>query len=142
MNNIEFKKLSDKAVVPFRAYSTDAGLDLYTAVDVEIQPNSTVMIPTDLAINLPVGYEAQVRPRSGVTSKTKLRVQLGTIDCGYHGNIGIMVDNIGNDLIKLDKHYKLAQLVISPIVTPQVKMVDIFNTDTERGTNGFGSSGV
>nr|WP_243722102.1 dUTP diphosphatase [Macrococcus goetzii] len=139
---IEFMKLSDKAVIPHRAHTTDAGLDLYTVGIVSIAPHSSITIPTDLAINLPSGFEAQIRPRSGVTSKTKLRVQLGTIDSGYQGNIGIMVDNIGDETIILQEAYKLAQLVIAPIVTPQVKMVSEFVDDTERGSNGFGSSGV
>lgn len=138
---IEFKKLSDKAVIPHRAHSTDAGLDLYTVGVVVMSPHSSVTIPTDLAINLPPGLEAQIRPRSGVTSKTKLRVQLGTIDSGYQGNIGIMVDNIGDETIILQEAYKLAQLVIAPIVTPKVKMVSEFNVDSERGENGFGSTG-
>lgn len=139
---IEFMKLSDEAVEPIRAHTTDAGLDLYTATNAKILPRSTVTIPTDLAINLPPGFEAQIRPRSGVTSKTPLRVALGTIDSGYHGNIGIIVDNLSDEAYEVPKHYKLAQLVISPIVTPQVRMVSEFNNDTERGNNGFGSSGV
>lgn len=138
---IEFKKLSDKAVIPHRAHSTDAGLDLYTVGVVSIEPHSSITIPTDLAINLPPGFEAQIRPRSGVTSKTKLRVQLGTIDSGYQGNIGIMVDNIGDATVIIHDSYKLAQLVIAPIVTPKVKMVSEFNVDSERGENGFGSTG-
>lgn len=138
---IEFKKLSDKAVIPHRAHSTDAGLDLYTVGVVSIEPHTSITIPTDLAINLSPGFEAQIRPRSGVTSKTKLRVQLGTIDSGYQGNIGIMVDNIGDETIILQEAYKLAQLVIAPIVTPKVKMVSEFNVDSERGENGFGSTG-
>lgn len=91
---IGFKRLSDNAILPTKAHATDSGFDLFATTDVIIAPGETVVVPTDIAVQLPRGYEAQVRPRSGITSKTKLRVQLGTIDESYRGNIGIIVDNI------------------------------------------------
>lgn len=94
---IGFKRLSDNAIIPTKAHSTDSGYDLYAAEDVIIDPGETAVIPTGIAIELPPGYEAQVRPRSGVTAKTKLRAQLGTIDNGYRGEIGVIVDNIEED---------------------------------------------
>lgn len=89
-----FKRLSDNATIPTRAHETDSGFDLYAAEDVIIEPGETAVVSTDIAVQLPKGMEAQVRPRSGVTSKTKLRVQLGTIDNGYAGDIGVIVDNM------------------------------------------------
>ncbi|WP_336638412.1 deoxyuridine 5'-triphosphate nucleotidohydrolase [Lysinibacillus fusiformis] len=91
---IGFKRLSDNAISPTKAHATDSGFDLFAAQDVIIAPGETVVVTTDIAVQLPQGYEAQVRPRSGITSKTKLRVQLGTIDEQYRGNIGIIVDNV------------------------------------------------
>lgn len=91
---IGFKRLSENATLPTKAHASDSGWDLFAAEDVIIAPGDTVVIPTDIATQLPPGFEAQVRPRSGITSKTKLRVQLGTIDNAYRGNIGIIVDNI------------------------------------------------
>lgn len=91
---IGFKRLSDNAILPTKAHASDSGFDLFAAQDVIISPGETVVVPTDIAIQLPQGYEGQVRPRSGITSKTKLRVQIGTIDEQYRGNIGIIVDNI------------------------------------------------
>lgn len=93
VTQVGFKRLSPDAVIPTKAHPTDSGFDLVASVDVIIEPGETVVVPTGIAVQLPAGYEATVRPRSGVTSKTKLRVQLGTIDNGYAGEIGIIVDN-------------------------------------------------
>lgn len=91
---IGFKLLSENAILPMKNNPSDSGLDLYAAEDVIIAPGETAVVKTNIAVQLPPGYEAQVRPRSGITSKTKLRVQLGTIDESYRGDIGIIVDNI------------------------------------------------
>lgn len=91
---IGFKRLSDDAILPTKAHPTDSGYDLYAAEDVIIEPGETVIVKTDIAVELPPGYEAQIRPRSGITAKTKLRVQLGTIDNGYRGELGVIADNI------------------------------------------------
>ena len=94
---LQVKRLSSEAILPTKAHATDSGFDLYAADDIYIKPGETVIVPTDIAIKLPEGYEAQVRPRSGITSKTKLRVQLGTIDNDYTGGIGVIVDNISQE---------------------------------------------
>src|SRR5699024_5462229 len=91
---IGFKRLTDDAILPTKAHPTDSGYDLYAAEDVIIEPGDTAIVKTGIAVELPPGYEAQIRPRSGVTAKTKLRVQVGTIDNGYKGEIGVIVDNI------------------------------------------------
>lgn len=161
---IGFKRLSENAVLPTKAFPTDSGWDLYASEGVIIPPGETVVVPTDIAVVLPEGHEATVRPRSGITSKTKIRVQLGTIDESYRGNIGIITDNISQYIPSKDYeqadvshvcttgHHdnlcyainagdKIAQLVIQPI--PQTVAVEIAElSDGERGNNGFGSSGV
>src|SRR5699024_9260906 len=88
-----FKRLSDDATIPTRAHSTDSGFDLYAAEDVVIHPRDTKVVKTDIAVQLPKGMEAQVRPRSGITSAGLIQVHLGTIDNSYRGNIGIIVEN-------------------------------------------------
>lgn len=158
---LRIKTLSADATVPTRNNPTDSGLDLYASVDVIIEPGETVIVPTDIAIALPSGYEAQVRPRSGITAKTKLRVQLGTIDEGYRGGIGVIVDNVSmagdedyglnyidgspekytSTVYKIHKGDKIAQLVIAPYATPTVDIVAELDS-TDRGADGFGSSGV
>ena len=167
MKTLRIKLLSENATIPTRHNPTDSGLDLYAAEDVIIEPGETVIVKTDIAIELASGYEAQVRPRSGITYKTKLRVQLGTVDSDFRGNVGIIVDNIAQPLGEQDnqlsdvankvikfgiypydvnsylirKGDKLAQLVVVPIELPSVEVVDELN-DTARGNNGFGSSGT
>src|SRR5690625_2573440 len=91
---VGFKRLDESAIIPTKAHVSDSGFDLYALEDTIIEPGETKVIPTGIAVSLPAGYEAQVRPRSGVTAKTKLRVQLGTIDNGDTGEIGVIVDNI------------------------------------------------
>lgn len=95
---VGFKRLTEDAVIPTKAHVTDSGFDLVANEDVIIEPGETAVVPTGIAVQLPPGYEAQVRPRSGVTAKTKLRIQLGTIDNEFTGNIGVIVDNIANRL--------------------------------------------
>jgi dUTP pyrophosphatase len=91
---VKIKRLHDAAVIPQYAREGDAGFDLVAVEDTVIEPGETKIVPTGIAVSLPPGYEAQIRPRSGITVKTKLRVQLGTIDSGYVGEIGVIVDNI------------------------------------------------
>lgn len=162
---VGFKRLSENAVLPTKAHAADSGFDLVASEDVLIAPGETVVVPTDIAVQLPAGYEAQVRPRSGVTAKTKLRVQLGTIDNGYSGAIGVIVDNIrpiskDTDYIATElngetstvygnvsegsyivrKGDRIAQLVIQRL--PEVSAVEVSDVcESERGEGGFGSSG-
>lgn len=166
---IGFKRLSENAVIPTKAHPSDSGWDLFASKDVVIAPGETVVIPTDIAVVLPEGCEAQVRPRSGITSRTKLRVNIGTIDNAYRGKIGIICDNITAVFVTkypehptgLDGHWatdyleqyppetylirkgdKIAQLVVQQL--PQTVAVEITDEldSTERGGRGFGSSGV
>lgn len=162
-NTIGFKRLNENATIPTKAHASDSGFDLYASEDVIIEPGETAVVPTGIAVVLPEGTEAQVRPRSGVTSKTKLRVQLGTIDNQYRGEVGVIVDNISNDIWSnasrlLDNSYaketlnksrgylvrkgdRIAQLVVQYI--PQVEAVEVTDLgEGVRGDVGFGSSGV
>jgi dUTP pyrophosphatase len=92
--NVKIKRLHTDAVIPQYAHEGDAGFDLVAIEDTIIEPGETKIIRTGLSFAIPPGYEIQIRPRSGITLKTKLRVQLGTIDSGYRGEIGVIVDNI------------------------------------------------
>ena len=140
MNNLNIKLLSDNATIPTRAYPTDSGLDLYVSETVTIPPRTTKLVKTDVAIELPVGYEGQVRPRSGTSLKTKLRVALGTIDQTYHKEIGIITDNISDKPIVVEKGQRLAQLVVTPVVYPEVNEVERFENESDR--SGYGSTGI
>ena len=92
------KKMHEDAVIPKYAKAGDAGFDLVAVEDVIIAPGETKIIPTGLAFGIPEGYEIQIRPRSGVSAKTKLRVanSPGTIDAGFRGEVGVIVDNVAH----------------------------------------------
>lgn len=142
LNILEVKKLDSSAITPTRSYEYDAGLDLYASADTLIHSYHTEAVKTDIAVNIPPGYEGQIRPRSGKTRDTSLRVQIGTIDASYNGEIRVICDCHHSDLFyRIEKGEKIAQLVISPIETPQVEVVESFEYESERGSNGFGHSG-
>lgn len=133
--------------LPRYAKPGDSGFDLVAAEDTIIWPGETKVVPTGLAFEIPPGYELQVRPRSGITRNTKLRVVLGTVDSGYRGEVGVLVDN--TEIPKttnmqahvIEKGTRIAQGVIAPVVTAHFEEVDELS-DSERGTNGYGSTGV
>lgn len=153
----------EDAKMPTYAHLTDAGMDIYLTEDVTIRPGETVLIPTGIKVAIPLGYELQVRPKSGRSLKSKLRIANtpGTIDAGYRDEIGIICDNIdpvirsadmddegrltnilwGSD-ITLSKGEKIAQLVLSEVpkaVFYEVESVAAIENDGRKG--GFGSTG-
>jgi dUTP pyrophosphatase len=153
----------EDAKMPTYAHLTDAGMDIYLTEDVVIHPGETKLIPTGLKVAIPLGYELQVRPKSGRSLKSKLRIANtpGTIDAGYRDEIGIIADNIdpvirhadmdengrlynvlwGSD-ITLSKGEKIAQLVLSEVpkaVFYEVEAVSAIQNDGRKG--GFGSTG-
>ena len=170
MDNLNIKLLSDNATTPTRAYGVSAGLDIYAAETVVIEPQEKILLATDVAVDIPEGYVGLLTSRSGVSSKTHLVVETGKIDAGYNGHMKVNITNnsavslpnrfrtqtirnIRNEPVidelntfnigtyVINKGDKIAQLVIVPIVTPEVNVVEEFESESERGTNGFGSSG-
>lgn len=101
MVKIKIQNVREVNAVPIYAHETDAGMDIRAAEDVNIPPGCTVVVPTGIAVAIPKGYEIQVRARSGYSAKTKLRIanSPGTIDSGYRGEIGVIIDNISKDYI-------------------------------------------
>lgn len=96
---IKFKKLSDTAITPTKGHYNDAGFDLYADEDVILTHGETRAIATNIALELPDGYVADVRPRSGLTRDTALRVHYGTVDAGYRGSVGIICENASYNMI-------------------------------------------
>ena len=156
--SVEVKRVSLGSTIPTYAHEGDAGMDLYASEDTLIEPGETVIVPTGIAVAIPKGYELQIRPRSGVTVKTKLRVQLGTVDCTYRGAIGVIVDNDARHGMDVDyysifgchtewgsylirKGDRISQGVLSPVSHAHFTEVDALD-DSPRGGNGFGSTGV
>ena len=139
---LRVKRLSSSATLPARAHPADAGLDLRSAVDLDIPPGETRLVGTGLALELPPGTEAQVRPRSGLAlthSVTVLNTP-GTIDEGYRGEVGVILINHGHRVFEVRRGMKVAQLVVQPTLAVEVIAVDALS-DTPRGEGGFGSTG-
>ena len=137
------QKLRDDAIIPVRAHPSDAGLDLFTPDSFTLFSRSHQLIKLGIAIEIPEGYEAQVRPRSGLALKHGITVlnSPGTIDSSYRGEVGVILINHGNLEVKFEKGKAIAQLVLAKVVLEDFVEFDELNT-TDRGTGGFGSSGV
>jgi dUTP pyrophosphatase len=139
---LKVKKLKEDVKLP--VYSTDgsAGLDLFSAEEVEIPAGQWKLIGTGISIELPDGFEAQVRPRSGLALKgiTVLNTP-GTIDPDYRGEVKVILFNVSDQNFKVEKGMKIAQLVISKFERVKVEVVDKLS-DTKRGEGGFGSTGI
>lgn len=133
-------KLDAGARQPTRGTEGSSGYDLYAPEDVYIVPQQVVVIHTGVRIELPRGFEGQVRPRSSL-AKRGLWVSLGTIDSDYRGVIGATMINHGRESQKLKAGDRVAQLVIARVEHPEWRQADEL-TDTVRGTGGFGSTGA
>lgn len=128
--------------IPTYAHDSDAGADVTAAETISIPANETVAIGTGLRLNIPKGYEVQVRPRSGLSLKTGLRVANapGTVDSGYRGELKILLHNTSTLAYTVNVGDKIAQLIICP--SPMINFIEeSVDTNTDRGENGFGSSG-
>ena len=142
MLSIKVKKLIPSAKLPSYATEGDAGLDLYSVVEKEIQSGEFSLIETGISIELPENTEAQIRPRSGLALKHGITVlnAPGTIDQGYRGEIGVILINHGKETFVVRKDMKIAQMVIYPIPQVQIEETQEINK-SQRGSGGFGSSG-
>lgn len=144
---LKVKKLPNAEGLPVPSYESEyaAGLDIRAAVDesVTISPGERVMIPTGLAIALPVGFEAQIRPRSGLAIREGITMlnSPGTIDADYRGEVKLIVINHGQEKVVISRGDRVAQMVIAPVVKATITEVDDLS-DTSRGAGGFGSTGA
>lgn len=144
---IKIKRLHENAIIPKYATIGSAGFDFHSVDDIIIYPGETALVKTGLSFEIPINYELQVRPRSGMSLKTKLRVSNspGTVDSDYRGEICIIMDNIdikSNHRIpyEIKKGDRIAQGVICPIIQVTFEEVNKLN-ETERNTGAFGSTG-
>ena len=144
MIEVELKRLATGEGLPLPAYETAgaAGMDLRAAEAVTLKPGARYLVPTGLSIALPPGYEAQVRPRSGLAVKHGITVlnAPGTIDCDYRGEEKVPLINHGQEDFVIARGDRIAQMVISPVTRIAWLEVESLG-DTERGAGGFGSSG-
>ena len=145
MVEIKVKKLHPQAVVP--AYMTEhaAGMDLCTVIDapVILVPGERTLLPTGLAMEIPPGYEGQVRPRSGLALKKGLALvnSPGTIDADYRGEIGVIIINHGHEPVEFLPGDRIAQLIIAPVTQATIVEKAELNGSV-RSSGGFGHTGV
>jgi dUTP pyrophosphatase len=146
--NISIKRINEEfASIPLPQYATEgsAGMDVYATVDknVEIAPGAIAMVPTNLSIALPKGYECQVRSRSGLAAKNGIFAlnAPGTIDSDYRGEIKVILANFGKEPFVIQTGDRIAQLVIAQYESIKWNEVDSLD-ETARGDGGFGSTGV
>ena len=156
------EKMQEDAVLPKYAHDGDAGMDLYSVTDVVIHPGETVLIHTGLKFAIPVGYEVQIRPRSGLSLNTPLRIPNapGTIDSGYRGEICIIMENTSSEKYadgqvlsltekgnkkgpyRIQKGDRIAQMVVARYEKAEFALTDSVETIGINREGGFGSTGV
>ena len=132
--------LDEGASIPTRAFAIDAGLDLYSPVDIWVPTGGRVCIDTGVHVEIDEGCMGEVRGRSSMARRGVLTA-IGTIDADYRGGIGVTLLNVSDDDYHIHEGDRIAQLVITPVYTPKVEVVDVL-TKTDRADGGFGSTGV
>ncbi len=147
MSHIPLTRLSHAADLPLPAYATpmSAGCDLQAAIqeDIVLNPRQRILVPTGVAIALPSGMEAQVRPRSGLALKHGLTVlnSPGTIDADYRGEIKVLLIHLGDEVFTITRGMRIAQLIVAPVTQAAWQEVDTLS-ESARGHGGFGSTGT
>ncbi len=147
MTIVAIKQLEHGKGMNLPAYATShsAGMDLMAAIDndIVIKKHQRALIPTGIAIALPDGFEAQIRPRSGLALKNGVTVlnTPGTIDADYRGEIGVVLINLGDEDFVVSRNMRIAQMIISPYIKAKFNKVDDLDK-TSSGEGGFGSTGV
>lgn len=143
MINLKIQKLNKDAIVPQYQSSGASGFDLHSIEDVDILSGGFVAVRTGLAFEIPVGYEIQVRPRSGLAFKSGISVlnTPGTIDSDYRGEVMVILFNFSKNIFSIKKGDRIAQAVLSQVFRANMVLSESLD-DTERGNNGFGSTGI
>jgi dUTP pyrophosphatase len=135
------KKLCPDSIIPTRASNGAVGYDLYSNEDCIIESDNRWLVPTGISVVLPKGVYGRVAPRSGLSVKHGIQVGAGVIDPDYTGEVKVVLFNHGNIDFDIKKGDRIAQLILEKCETPPIVEIDTIE-DTDRGSNGFGSSGV
>lgn len=147
MTTVLLQRLPHGADLPLPAYETEgaAGLDLRAAIGepVTLTPGARVLVPTGLSMQLPVGFEGQVRPRSGLALRHGVTVlnAPGTVDSDYRGEVSVLLINHGSESFTVARGDRIAQLVIAPVTQARLSEVGMLS-ETARGAGGYGSTGI
>jgi len=145
MIKILIKRLSKE--IPLPKYETEgsSGMDLSANIvsSINIGPGEKKIVPTGIAISIPNGFEVQIRARSGLAAKHNITVlnTPGTIDADYRGELKVILINLGKETFKIEKGFRIAQMIVCPIIKVKFEEVENLN-ETKRGTGGFGSTGA
>ena len=144
MVKLLIKKLDKNINLPQYKTRYSSGMDLIANINetITIQPGKKSIIPTGIAVSIPLEYEVQIRPRSGLAAKNSIGVlnSPGTIDADYRGEVKVILINLGNSSFKINKNDRIAQMILCPIAKAEFEEVDEL-PDTKRGEGGFGSTG-
>lgn len=143
---LKYTKIDDSAIDPKYNYESDSGFDLHSIEDVELKPFGRALVKTGLKFSIPLGYELQVRPKSGLALKQGLTVlnTPGTVDQGYTGEIMVIIFNVNNEPFTITKGMKIAQGVLCPVAAGRnVYLHEVVELgEKDRGDKGFGSTGI
>ena len=137
---LKFQKLSKNSIPFKRMHKNDACWDIYAKSSVFLLPQTTMIIPTGIALEIPVGYEGIIRGRSGLASKGIL-VHIGTIDADYRGEVGVIMFNSTNEVFEIRESDRIAQFCLKKVLDIQFEEVETISTLTDRGKKGYGSTG-
>ena len=140
-----FQRLSPLATIPHYQTEHSAGMDLHAALEtpVEIQPGDIDVVPCGFAMAIPAGFEAQIRPRSGLATRYGVSMpnSPGTIDADYRGEVKVPIINLGREPFIVESGMRIAQMVIAPVIRAEIEEVESLD-ETVRGSGGFGSTGT
>jgi dUTP pyrophosphatase len=141
---LRIRRLSECAILPRYQSEHAAGLDLHAAIEepITLEPGDIQLIPCGFVMAVPIGYEAQIRPRSGLAAKHGISIPNapGTIDADYRGEVKVALISLGREPFTVDPGARIAQMIIAPVAHCEVEEVDELD-DTPRGAGGFGSTG-
>jgi len=145
MIKIQIKKVSSSVLIPKYETSGSSGMDLaaYIEKNIIISPGEKALVPTGFSLSIPIGYEVQIRPRSGLAAKKNITVlnTPGTIDADYRGEIKVILINLGKEKFIIKNGERIAQMIVCPVVQADFEEVKELS-DTARGSGGFGSTGT
>ena len=139
---LKVQKISPDATLPAKNNDTDAGIDLYSSVKIVVPGHSTVLVSTGIKMELPAGWQINIRDRSGLASKETVFVKAGVVDPDYRGEVKVVLGNHGNFPYTIMKGDKIAQAILLPVPEVTIQEVDLVSAETNRGEKGFGSSDV
>lgn len=138
---LSIQRLDPEVPLPSYGYAGDAAFDLYAAEAVVLAPGDRAQVRTGLALEIPEGYAGLIWDKSGLSHRHGLKTLGGVVDAGYRGEVLVGVVNLGTDPYTIERHHKVAQMIIQKIELPTIVEVKDL-TQSERGARGFGSTGV